>query len=81
MRNAVLRFCDSPNAAPYLASLGNEVVIGIDHQECSNVLVIRVFGHGVSSRWSGWFVENSIIAGEFLSAACSMLAARKGVSL
>src|SRR5262245_8415246 len=26
MRNAVIRFCNSPNAAPYLAALGNEVV-------------------------------------------------------
>src|SRR5512132_2365114 len=31
MRNAVIRFCNTPNVVPYLASLGNEVVIRIDH--------------------------------------------------
>src|SRR6266446_310518 len=48
MRNAVIRFCNSPNAAPYLASLGNVVVIGIDHQKCSDFLLICVSRHGVS---------------------------------
>src|SRR3954466_1886270 len=30
MRNAVIAFCDSADAAPYLTSLGNEVVVWID---------------------------------------------------
>src|SRR4029453_12804958 len=38
MRNAVICFCNSPNAVPYLASLGNEVVVRIDHQKCSELL-------------------------------------------
>jgi hypothetical protein len=43
MRNAVIRFCNSPNAAPYLASLGNEVVIWIDHKKSSDLLFICHF--------------------------------------
>jgi hypothetical protein len=45
MRNAAICFCDSPNAIPYLASLGNEVVIRIDHQKCGHLLVICVPRH------------------------------------
>ena len=48
MRNAVIRFCNSPNAVPYLASLGNEVVIRIDHKKRSDLLVVRYFRHGLS---------------------------------
>jgi hypothetical protein len=48
MRNAVIRFCDSPNAVPYLASLGNEVVIRIDHKKCSDPHFISHFCHAPS---------------------------------
>src|SRR5262245_24174549 len=47
MGNAAIRFGISANAAPYLASLGNEVVIRIDHQKRSDVLVICVCRHGL----------------------------------
>src|SRR5499426_76287 len=47
MGNAAIRFGNSANAAPYLASLGNEVVIRIDHQKRSDVLVICVCRHGL----------------------------------
>src|SRR5258708_19448495 len=43
MRNAVIRFCNSTNVIPYLASLGNKVVIRIDHKKCSDVLFIGHF--------------------------------------
>src|SRR6266478_2504530 len=48
MRNAVIRFCNSPNVIPYLASLGNEVVIRIDHKKCSDLLFICRFCHAPS---------------------------------
>src|SRR5271166_3682575 len=48
MRNAVIGFCNSPNAVPYLASLGNEVVIRIDHKKGRDLLVICHFRHGLS---------------------------------
>src|SRR5262249_49220573 len=49
MRNAVIRFCNSPDAVPYLASLGNEIVIRIDHEKCSDLLVICHFCHAASN--------------------------------
>src|SRR5262245_25829039 len=48
MRNAIIRFCNSSNAVPYLASLGNEVVIRIDHEKCSDRLFIRYFCHAAT---------------------------------
>ena len=36
------------NPVPYLASLGNEIVIRIDHQKCSELLVVCHFHHGLS---------------------------------
>src|SRR5262249_43100447 len=47
VRNTIIRFCDSLQAVPYLASFGNEVVVRIDHQECSDLLVI-CHGHATS---------------------------------
>src|SRR6266446_9830375 len=49
MRNAVIRFCNSLNAVPYLASLGDDDVIRIDHQKRNDLLVICGSRHGVSS--------------------------------
>src|SRR5262249_11137700 len=40
VRNTIIRLCDSLQAIPYLASLGDEVVVRVDHQECSDFLVI-----------------------------------------
>src|SRR5919108_1013271 len=46
VRNAAVRLCDSLDARPYLAALGNEVVIWIDHQKCGDLLVICMSRHG-----------------------------------
>jgi hypothetical protein len=43
MDNAVIRFRNSPDAIPYLAPLGNEVVIRIDDKKCSDLLVNFIF--------------------------------------
>src|ERR1700733_1563753 len=40
VRNAAIGFRDGPNAGPRLATLGNEVVIRIDHQKRRDLLVI-----------------------------------------
>ena len=44
MRNTTIYFCHILDATPYLASFGNEVVIGIDDQKCSGVLLLLI-GH------------------------------------
>jgi hypothetical protein len=43
MRNTVVGFSNTLQAIPYFASLGNEVVIGVDHNKCSEHLVILRF--------------------------------------
>ena len=48
MRNAVIRFGNSANAVPYLASFGNEVVVRIDHKKCSDVPIVSDFCHRAS---------------------------------
>jgi hypothetical protein len=45
MRDAVIRFCNAPNAVPYLASLGNEVVIGVDDQKGSDLPFVSYCCH------------------------------------
>ena len=40
IRNALISFCYGFDAIPYLASLRNEVVIGIDHEKGSDRFVI-----------------------------------------
>src|SRR5262245_47376377 len=45
IRNAAIRLRDSPHAVPELAALGNEVVIGIDHQKCSKLRVVCQLRH------------------------------------
>src|SRR5262245_6489085 len=40
MRNAVIRFCNGPNTFPQLTSLGDEVVVRIDHQKSSAFFVV-----------------------------------------
>src|SRR5262249_28735954 len=41
MRNAVVRFGYGLDATPELPAFGNEIVIGIDHNESGNLLVIN----------------------------------------
>ena len=48
MRNPPIGFCHSLQAIPYLASLGHEIVIRIDHQKCSELLVVCHVHHGLS---------------------------------
>ena len=48
MRNAVIRFRNGPDAVPYFTSLGNEIVIRIDHEKCGDLLVIGHFCHAAS---------------------------------
>ncbi len=49
MRNTTVLFCNRLQAIPYLASLGNEIVVRIDHQKCGELFVIRHFCHVFSS--------------------------------
>ena len=39
MRNTLICFCNSLQAIPDLASLGNEIVVRIDHQKCGDLFV------------------------------------------
>src|SRR5215469_2342900 len=48
MRNAVIRFCNSPNAVPYFAAFGNKIVIRIDHQKRSELSAVRQVRHGLA---------------------------------
>lgn len=48
MRDAVIRFCNSPNTIPYFATLGNEVVVRINHKKCGELVVVYGFHHGLS---------------------------------
>jgi hypothetical protein len=43
--NAAIRLCNRPNAIPDLASLGDEVVVRIDHEECGDLSFIRHLCH------------------------------------
>jgi hypothetical protein len=40
VRNAVVGFCHTPQALPDLAALGNEILIGVDHQQCRDLPVV-----------------------------------------
>src|ERR1700694_3774063 len=40
MRNTLVGFSNTLQAIPYFAALGNEIVIWIDHQKCSDLLLI-----------------------------------------
>jgi len=43
IRNTLINFCNSLQAIPYLAPLGNDVVIWIDHQKRSDLFFICHF--------------------------------------
>jgi hypothetical protein len=45
MRNTMICFCDILTAIPYFAALGNEVVVRIDDEKCSNLFVERKSRH------------------------------------
>src|SRR5215831_13808044 len=53
--NAFVCFSDSFDAGPDLAALGNEVVVGIHHQQRGDALVVCRGIHGVPS-CGGWIV-------------------------
>ena len=49
MWNTTIRFCNSLQAIPYFASLGNEIVIRIDDEKCGDLFVILQICHLLSS--------------------------------
>lgn len=55
MRNTVIRFCNASNSVPYLAPLGDEIVVRIDQNNCGDLFVICYFFHVSSndSRYQG----------------------------
>src|SRR5215467_8884691 len=50
MGNTIICFCSSLQAIPYFASLGNEIVVWIDHKKCSDLLVICHLCHASFQR-------------------------------
>src|SRR5262249_18000899 len=66
MRNAAIRFCNSLQAMPYFAALGNEVVIRIDHKKRGDVFVICHFFHASSTSTS---IRSEMVIDIFLWAA------------
>ena len=49
MSNTLVRFCNTLQTIPYFATLGNEVVIWVDHNKCSELFVISHWSHPLSS--------------------------------
>jgi hypothetical protein len=49
MRNTVVGFSDTLQTIPYFAALGNEIVIWIDHQKRSDLLLICHVAHTLRS--------------------------------
>src|SRR5262249_51738482 len=49
VRNAVIRFSDSPNAAPYLPSFGDEIVVRVHNQQCRELPGVDRSRHPMSS--------------------------------
>ena len=43
MRNTFVRFGNTLQAIPYFAALGNEIVVRIDHEKCSELFVVYHF--------------------------------------
>jgi hypothetical protein len=39
VRDAIVRFCNMLDARPYFAALGNEIVVGIDEENCSSLFL------------------------------------------
>src|SRR5690349_13693953 len=40
MRNTLIRLCNGLEAIPYLAAIGNEIVVRVDHKQCGHCLVV-----------------------------------------
>ena len=49
MRNTIIGFCNRLQAIPYFASLGNEIVVRIDDEKCSDLFVKLQICHGPGS--------------------------------
>src|SRR5713101_3772988 len=49
VRNTIICFCNSLQVIPYFASLGNEVVVRIDHEKRSDLFVKLQVCHVLSS--------------------------------
>jgi hypothetical protein len=48
MRNTIICFCNSLQAMPYFASLGNEIVVWIDDEKCSDLFLKLQICHFLS---------------------------------
>ena len=49
IRDAFVCFCNTLYATPYLASLGNEIIVRIDHKKSSDLLLIGRLWHAASN--------------------------------
>src|SRR5215831_5282312 len=47
MRNATIRFCNGPDSVPYLPTLGNEIVVGVDDEKGRDVFVEIYISHAL----------------------------------
>src|SRR5215470_9169740 len=47
MRDATIRFCNSPDSVPYLPALGNEIVVGVDDEKGRDVFVKIYISHAL----------------------------------
>src|SRR5262245_1544898 len=45
IRNTLIGFCNSFNPIPHLAAFGNEIVVWIDYQKCSDLFFMRDPSH------------------------------------
>jgi hypothetical protein len=48
MGNTIVRFCNGLQAIPYLAAVGNEIVVRVNHQDASELLLVCHLCHGLS---------------------------------
>ena len=47
MRNALVAFSNTLDAIPYLAALGNEIVVRVDHNKSGDLVVVSQFCQGL----------------------------------
>jgi len=48
VRNGIICFCNSLQTIPYFASLGNEVIVRIDDEKCTDLFVNLQICHVLS---------------------------------
>ena len=75
MRNTIIGFCNSLQAIPYFASLGNEIVVRIDDEKCSDLFVILQICHVLSSyafTEIASFADAVNVAAFFLTNSCTL---------